>query len=158
AGRQLFAGATVSDTLAAVLKEEPDWEALPPRLRTLVRSCLEKDPRRRMRDIGDARILMDVAPAQPAPGPLLPWAVAGLAVLIAGAGLWGWLRPKRAETPLVMRFVSPISAGQAGITTPAGNIAVSPDGARIAFVAGPRSEIYVRAMDQFQAKLLPGTE
>ena len=100
-GRQLFAGATVTDTLAAVLKEEPDWEALPPCLRTLVRSCLAKDPRRRMRDIGDARILMNVDPAQPAPErPLLLWAVAGLAVLIAGAGLWGLAAPQAGRDAL----------------------------------------------------------
>ena len=57
--RQAFAGATVSDTIAAVLEREPDWSALPaatpPSIRRLLRRCLEKDPRRRLRDIGDAR-------------------------------------------------------------------------------------------------------
>jgi len=60
AGRQVFAGETVSDLIARILEREPDWDALPARtperLRSLLRRCLEKDVRRRLRDIGDARI------------------------------------------------------------------------------------------------------
>jgi serine/threonine-protein kinase len=59
-GRPLFAGETISDTLAAVLKQEPDWQALPsvtpPGTRSLLRRCLKKDPVDRLHDIGDARI------------------------------------------------------------------------------------------------------
>src|ERR1041385_3260620 len=62
-GRQLFGGRTVSDTLAAVLKEEPAWDLVPEPMRRLVRMCLVKDARRRMRDIGDARMLLNEAPA-----------------------------------------------------------------------------------------------
>jgi len=62
-GRQAFIGETVSDTLAAVLRAEPDWDALPkntpPALVRLLRRCLEKDPKRRLRDIGEARIVLD---------------------------------------------------------------------------------------------------
>jgi len=62
-GRQLFAGETVSDTLASVLKTELDWAALPadlpPRVRTLLARCLERDRNRRLRDIGEARIALD---------------------------------------------------------------------------------------------------
>ena len=95
--RQAFVGTTTSDLLAAILDREPDWEALPaatpPALRRLVKRCLEKDPRRRLRDIGDAWIETEgqhgepVRPAAPS-GRL--WSLALAAALLAGAGL-GWL-------------------------------------------------------------------
>ncbi len=66
-GRRLFAGATVSDTLAAVLKTEPDFDSVPVRVQRLLRLCLVKDPRQRLRDIGDARLEMDEAPAPATP-------------------------------------------------------------------------------------------
>jgi Tol biopolymer transport system component len=97
AGRQLFAGETVSDTLAAVLREEIPWSALPPATPAIVRRvlerCLQKDPKRRLRDIGDARLEIEeaiaghdvVAPpaaVSPAPGTSvrLPWIVAGVSL------------------------------------------------------------------------------
>jgi eukaryotic-like serine/threonine-protein kinase len=59
-GKQAFQGESVTDTLAAVIKEEPDWSLLPSatpgRVRVLLQRCLQKDPRQRLRDIGDARI------------------------------------------------------------------------------------------------------
>ena len=61
-GREAFGRGTISDTLVAVLQREPEWSALPPvpsDLRLLLRHCLEKDPRRRLRDIGDARLGLD---------------------------------------------------------------------------------------------------
>src|SRR6185369_2828253 len=58
-GKQPFIGETVSDTLAAVLKTEPEWEAIPARLRRLVRRCLEKNPKRRLQAIGEARLVIE---------------------------------------------------------------------------------------------------
>src|SRR5205807_3623672 len=59
-GRQAFPGETISDTLVAVLKSDPDWQALPPdtapSIRRLLRRCLERDRKLRMRDIGDAQL------------------------------------------------------------------------------------------------------
>lgn len=156
-GRQPFIGSTVSDTLAAVLKEEPDWNLVPVRLRRLVAMCLVKDPHRRMRDIGDARLLMDEAPP-PARRAPLPRILAALAAVMAGLALWGWLRFTPAEAPKIMRFAIPVAVGQTGVTAPPRWVAVSPGGSRIAFVAGPRAEIYVRALDQFEAKPLRGTD
>ena len=93
-GRQAFRGDTVTDTLAAILKSEPDWDRLPPetpeRVRVLLRRCLEKDPARRLHDIADARIEIEDTLAQPqvAPAPTMPgrgsrrrsflWGAAGL--------------------------------------------------------------------------------
>jgi eukaryotic-like serine/threonine-protein kinase len=112
-GRQLFTGETVSDVLAKILERDPDWEALPPRLpsraRELLRRCLEKDSKRRLRDIGDARIqleeaLVDLkseasapprerrAPAT-SPGSTRMLAIgAAMAALGAIAGVAGWSR------------------------------------------------------------------
>ena len=63
--RPAFRGETVSDTIAAILEREPDWSALPaqtpPSIRRLLQRCLEKDPKRRLRDIGDARLEIEEA-------------------------------------------------------------------------------------------------
>jgi serine/threonine-protein kinase len=83
-GKRLFEGETVSDTLAQVLTKEPDWERVPPKVRRLLKKCLEKDPKNRLRDIGDAWELMD-DPAATAPSPSrLRWFAAALAIIAAG--------------------------------------------------------------------------
>jgi serine/threonine protein kinase len=63
-GKKLFDGETVSDTLAQVLTKEPDWEQVPAQARKLVRRCLERDPKLRLRDIGDAKLLLEEAPEE----------------------------------------------------------------------------------------------
>jgi serine/threonine protein kinase len=85
AGRRLFEGETVSDTLAAVLKTEPDWSQVPTPAQRLIRRCLEKDPKKRLRDIGDAIPLVEDFPAPPASPPKtrLPWLVAAVAAVTA---------------------------------------------------------------------------
>ena len=90
AGRKLFEGETITDVLAAVMRQEIDWDALPaatpPRIRGLLRRCLERDPRLRLRDIGEARIALG-APDEPMPT-VTPIGVSrrAAAALIAGAG------------------------------------------------------------------------
>src|ERR1700732_3505677 len=81
-GRRLFEGETVSETLAAVLTKEPEWERVPQKAQRLLRRCLEKEPKRRLRDIADAMALIDDAPQ----GTVLrhsklPWVVAGALAL-----------------------------------------------------------------------------
>ena len=61
-GKPLFPGETVSDTLAAVLTREPEWEQVPPKVRRLLRRCLEKDPARRLRDISGVGLLLEEPP------------------------------------------------------------------------------------------------
>ena len=99
AGRAAFAGATPSDCIAAILQREPDWSALPAAtpaaLRTLLRRCLEKDRRQRLRDIGDARIDLDVlarkedrgAPSRPAASGPRTWMVVGVASVLVLASM-----------------------------------------------------------------------
>jgi Tol biopolymer transport system component len=158
-GRMAFAGPTMSDTLAAVLHQDPDWTALPPALppavTTLLRRCLEKDVRQRRRDIGDVRAELDDAiaqPASPAVPPvvrraasrrLLPWAVAvaGLAVA-AGLGAWAygrWSRPPQPEARV--RQITDL-VGMEEMP------AVSPDGKDVAFVApvDGRRQIWLRRL------------
>ena len=76
-GRTPFAGHTISDTLAAVLEREPDWsrlpEAVPVNIRRLLQRCLEKTPKRRLRDIGEARVeLEEAATSKQEPSKTLP--------------------------------------------------------------------------------------
>ena len=84
-GRRLFTGESVSDILAAVLTREPEWNRVPPRTLRLLRRCLERDPKLRLKDIGDARFLLDDGLPEPAreSSRALPWklAVAALALL-----------------------------------------------------------------------------
>jgi serine/threonine-protein kinase len=164
-GRQLFAGPTVSDTLASVLKEEPDVNAVPESMRRLVRLCLAKDPRRRMRDIGDARIILAEAPETPADGPLrshLPWgmvvAVALVAALLAVA-LWRATRPvSRPLMRLSLELSPDLTLARAG---GGAMLALSPDGMRLALTlrgADGKIRLYARLLYQSEATPLAGTE
>ena len=102
-GKQPFAGATVSDTLAAVLRAEPQWDAIPVGMRRLVRRCLEKDVRTRLQAIGEARIALDrtltgevveePAVSKPPLARLVPWAAAVVLSVILGFALaYAYLR------------------------------------------------------------------
>src|SRR6266849_4091245 len=110
AGKRAFAGESVSDTLATVLKVDPDWDALPAAapasIRKLVRQCLKKDRKQRLQAIGDARIAIEealggasqeseVLPAAPQERNVVPWAVAGALLVAFGFAGWGWWRATR---------------------------------------------------------------
>lgn len=165
--RQAFAGATVSDTIAAVLQREPDWSALPPgtppSIRRLLRRCLEKDPRRRLRDIGDARAEIADARSDVLDGtagtvaPPRRWrlmlaaallAVAGMAALASAAWL-GW-RDRGAAPPAAS--TAPRLAKTLRLTnTPAREFgpAISPDGKWVAYYSDARgpTDIWVKYVD-----------
>jgi Tol biopolymer transport system component len=148
-GRQMFAGETVSDTLAAVLREEIDWKALPPSvspaLRRVLERTLQKDPKRRLRDIGDARLEIeeamagrDVVAAPQAsvvlhdrPASRLPWMVAAAAVVAAAAlSVWALTRSTAPPDAGMLRFTQ--------LTDTAGeekSPALSPDGTMVAFAS-----------------------
>jgi hypothetical protein len=106
-GRRPFGGDTVSETLAGVLKSEPDWSRIPARVQRLLRSCLQKDPKRRLRDIGDWTRELDEPSASVAPaaaGTLrLTWGVASV-LLVATAVLAFIHFRETASTPEVVRF------------------------------------------------------
>src|SRR6202049_2763774 len=85
-GRRMFQGETVSDTLAAVLTKEPEWERAPAKVRRLLRSCLQKDPSQRLQAMGDLRLLLEETPQGMAVRhSRVPW-VGGASVTGVGAG------------------------------------------------------------------------
>ena len=187
-GKRAFEGDEVSDVLAAVLRQDVDLTALPvatpPRLRRLLARCLDRDPRMRLRDIGESRVEIDkiimgaadeavaspttASVAAPRWRRVLPWAVAAVAFIAAGTTLllWAPWRPLPAAAPLRLEATlgadaSLVIAGGGG--APAGNAAVvSPDGSQLAFVAQPHGggapRLYVRRLDQLTATPLAGTE
>jgi Tol biopolymer transport system component len=188
-GKRAFEGDEVSDVLAAVLRQDVDLTALPvatpPRLRRLLARCLDRDPRMRLRDIGESRVEIDkiimgaadeavaspttASVAAPRWRRVLPWAVAGA----LGLGmalvflLWAPWRPLPAAA-VPLRLSAELGADASlviatGAAAPAGNAAVvSPDGSQLAFVAQPHGggapRLYVRRLDQLTATPLAGTE
>jgi Tol biopolymer transport system component/predicted Ser/Thr protein kinase len=161
-GTPAFARDTTSDTLAAVLKEEPEWNRAPQKAQRLLRRCLEKDPKRRLRDIADAMGLIDdVTPAvlpPTKPQRVAPWVVAAVAVFVAAAGWWFATRPAPLR-PLV-RLNAEISA-DTPLAGAGGVVALSPDGARLALIlrdADGKVRLHTRLLEQNQVTALAGTE
>jgi Tol biopolymer transport system component len=156
AGRPLFAGNSVGEVLASVIKEELDLSAAPPQTHRLLAKCLQRDPRQRLRDIGDFAELLETLAAPPRTRAKLPWAVAALAV--AGAAVLAWNAFRPAPLPEVTRFEIHAAAGS---TLPFGTPALSPDGRTIAYtVRGPDGTVrlHIHPLDSAQSRVLPGTE
>jgi serine/threonine-protein kinase len=162
----------------AILEREPDWSQLPADtpavVRRLVRRCLEKDLVRRLRDIGDARLEIEEAltPAgaatteshPPALGQRRAWALAaGLLVtgVAVGALLAGTLRSPPASTSSgpPARFVVPLPADTRFVATDFPTLAISPDGALVAYTAtrGDRTQLFVRPLNGHEATPVPGS-
>ncbi len=177
-GRQAFAGETVSDMLALILQGEPEWAALPAqtpeRIRGLLRRCLEKDSRRRLRDIGDARMEIEdvqsvrassssmAASGAAAKGSrrLFEWArLVGVALLAAAAT---WFVPRALNSPTrpkPSRFAITQPEG-AFLDTDAASPTISPDGGTLAFVAYDSTgegRIWLRKLESTVAKPIAGT-
>jgi len=180
-GKQAFGGETISDSLASVLKTEPDWKSIPKEvpgpLNRLLRACLQKDPKRRLQAIGDARVALEelqsgtafetepaIAPIVPQERPLawrmLPWLLLALAL---------------AATPFMARIFSPAAptASKAltqlniDLSSPDGlmgelgsSVVLSPDGSTVAYVAdrGNVRQLFIRRLDRLEGTPLAGTE
>jgi serine/threonine-protein kinase len=174
-GTRAVDGEDVSDTMAAVLRAEPDWSRLPPNvtpaLRTLIQRCLEKDRTQRVADAAAALfVLRDLsAPATTAAAPssapprrrvgaMLTAAAIAVAAALAAAGTWFAMRP---EAPRIVRFdITPppealLTVGPAGI-----NLAISPQGDRIVYHArhGVATALEMRSLDTGEAGPLPQTD
>jgi serine/threonine-protein kinase len=175
AARRPFTGETISDTLASVLKTDPDWPALPsavpPGLRRLLRWCLEKDPKRRLQAIGDARLQIEdllsgvpgdaVATRPPLPRRRLV-AVASV-VFLAGAVVaaltaWALMRPRPAKLQPFRFAIVPPAAQPFTLSGPFRDLAVSPQGTHLVYasVASGESRLMVRAIDRLDAVPLGG--
>ena len=169
-GQQTFSGETLTDTLAAVVRAEPDWDSLPAgtpgAIRGLLGRCLTKDPKQRLRDVGEARVVLaNPGAAESAAEPAVlrqqtrhgGWWIAGAAVaLIAGAALGRYaLDP---ATPPSQTFEFDITVP--GSVIESGSLALSPDGTRLALVIREGSgdlKLAVRDMNATQVRVLSGT-
>jgi Tol biopolymer transport system component len=189
-GRRPFDGETVSDTMAKLLEREPDWSALspqtPPKVRELLRRCLEKEPKKRQRDIGDVRIELEealahlagtttAALAPPAAtarrGRLSPRAIAlGAALVLVGAmagiGAWNTLGPGGGTARSSLGGPLRLSVGFPPNVRVA-SASITPDG-KTMIVTGfprnpdgseaPRPRLYTRRLDEYDLRPLPGTD
>ena len=177
-GRRPFEGEDMTDVLGAVVRLEPAWEALPSDIsapvRTLLRQCLVKDRRRRVGDIAAVLFVLDhqAGPAPTVPAAprsnRVPWLVAALATIAMIASVVVAQRMSRSGTlapDLVQFTVAPpektvFGGPAAGGTGRAAQLAISPDGRNIVFVAGAPSvfQIWLRPVASAEARPIPGTE
>jgi eukaryotic-like serine/threonine-protein kinase len=160
-GQRLFAGDDVTSVLASVVKDEPDWARYPGSVQKLIRRCLEKDPKRRLRDIGDAMALVEerteTAGGSGSTSRWL-WGVTAVACLGTAVFAFLYLRQKPAVPAEVVRFQIrlPDKVRFNGGAT----IVLSPDGRHAAFSAveaGKQPGVWVQDLDKLEAHALPGT-
>jgi serine/threonine-protein kinase len=176
-GRQLFGGGeTVTDTLASVVKDAPDLGALPAEtpahVRKLLERCLRKDVKTRLRDIGEARVMLDepaaadnaaaaaAVPARRARGAWLGWAVAGVMAAVAAGAVWQLTRPAPLE-PLMRLEVDLGKDAPMAFSRGSTVFDISPDGRRLAVVVqqgAGRRVLGTRLLSQESVTLLSGTD
>jgi Tol biopolymer transport system component len=174
-GRRLFTGETTSDVLAGVLKTEVDFAALPaatpPAVRQLLRRCLERHARDRLRDIGEARVALDRAPLDGAEASRSLAGRARRTTLALGVAAFVFallflatlLRPRGAPAPAlrVARFPLVTDPSLSVFTELTEPFAVSPDGQTVVFTAtkqGSARHLWVRSLDSLEARELTDTE
>ena len=173
-GRMAFNGETVTETLAAVIKEELDWSlvpaATPLRIRELLRRCLKKEPRQRLQSIGDARITIEETisssaqetastAAEQIPTSLrrraLPWTLFAISAFMASILAIAYFRSPEAAPQSMHLTIDPPHEAQFGIA-----LALSPDGTRLVFdaISNGNQSLWIRPLDSLQAQPIPGTE
>ncbi|MFO1054723.1 MAG: protein kinase [Planctomycetota bacterium] len=172
--KRAFAGETLTDVFAAVLDREPDLAKLPaatpPRVRELLQRCFAKDPRARLRDIGEARLQLGrgdeptsaLAAAAAGRGSRLPWI---LCAVLAVASSLLLLRPVAQQSPPTpvrssLRLPTGASLDLETNLGEAALLAISPDGSRVAYVATTdgRRRLHLRALDSFETTVVQGSE
>jgi len=176
--QRCFKGEDVSDTLAAVLRQDVDWAALPsdtpPRLKRLLERCLDRDVKQRLRDIGEARVeiakieagapdtsVVSVASAAAAPVPArsaaVPWAIAAAATiaLVTAVAMWAPWKAAPPAQAMHLSIVPPAALAYASATFER-SLAISPDGTRVVYVSAPDGKLVVRAIDSIEAEPIPG--
>jgi Tol biopolymer transport system component len=176
-GTRAFKGDDITDTLTAVLRDEPDWTALPAatpaHIATLARRCLVKEPRDRLRDIGEARLTLggawlQVAPPgqrsserQPGISARRGWAVL-LAALAAGSAIGAiWMSRGRTEPAAAPVYAASLLIADELTRSPAARMAVSPDGTRLAYVAADgntSARLWLRSLNGASGQAIAGTE
>lgn len=177
AGRSAFGKATTTDTLAAIVEREPDWTAIPPQtpehVVRLVKRSLVKDPRERLRDIGDARIELSQTAVHTATAPVTAGrgassrnvgvAVITLAAVAAAAAYYGRFAAPSAPAAELRFAINPPQGEEFSMQVSAVFFALSPDGSKLAFVAndatGPNGPaISVQPVNDVKPQRIVGTE
>ena len=166
-GRQAFGGAEVTDSLAAIVRAEPDWSVLPAstplHIRRLLQRCLQKDPARRWQHIGDVRLELEAWGDSPEPPPVprrappVLWIAAALVASLGAVTVSVLHFREKAPAATVVRF--PVAPPEKSAF--AGSLALSPDGRRLVFrVSSEDGPIGLgqRTMDRMASRILPGTE
>jgi serine/threonine-protein kinase len=188
-GQRAFDGDNTSDVMAAVLRQEIDWTAVPagtpPRLVALLRECLVRDPKQRLRDIGDARIVLDkiligqgddsvtspqlTTTSSAAVGTRSMWRrampLALVATALAGTAAWWLTTQRQAATAPATRLLMDLRpadhlAGSTSVRPSRTALAISPDGDWVAFsaVRDNRTQLFMRELTESSARPVPGTE
>ncbi|TDI16429.1 MAG: serine/threonine-protein kinase, partial [Acidobacteria bacterium] len=179
-GKRAFEGETIAETIAAVLKSEPDWGKLPRdtpwRIKELLDDCLQKEARDRFHDISHTRIQIKKALEEPAtvspigqtlagqPGrwrQTITLGVVALAGAAIGVAIWSLMSPPLAPpAPLKQLVIQLPSTAPLEIETWRPAVALSPDGTLLVYVAnrGGKRQLYLRRMDRLEATPIPGTE
>jgi hypothetical protein len=183
-GQRAFKGDDVSDIIASVLKDAPDFTALPattpPRVRRILERCLERDPKLRLRDIGEARVelskiasgaadpMSSIAPTR-GTGPAatarlrwVPWAIAAVAV-VGAAGFAALRSAPSASVASLELAIGPPEGRDFQIGSNSGNVTISPDGTMIAFIAmgtdgSNEAMLWVRPIARDEPRVLSGTK
>ncbi|MCH9034460.1 MAG: serine/threonine-protein kinase, partial [Planctomycetes bacterium] len=178
-GRRPFEGETATDLIAKILERDPDWTGLPGdtplTVQLLLKRCLQKDRKRRLHDIGDARIEIEEALSEPwvekatlagvsRPtrwGLAVPWSITALMVIIViSLIVRGWMGSTPSVPRLVWRFAIDLPAEAPVAVADNLSVALSPDGTRLVYV-GERdggTQLYLRVIDEFAVTPIPGTE
>jgi serine/threonine protein kinase len=185
-GKRLFHGETATDSMGAIMHKEPDWSLLPPEtpptVQLLLRRCLTRNRKQRLQDIGDARVELEAAIADPtssfltlvgtALGPMrrahpaiwgdaLPWVASTLLALGLLLALWApWRSP---GSPRVTRFSVNLSSAEplaSSVLPWHSRVAISPEGRRLVYVGsrGGRRQLFLRELGAFETTPIAGTE
>ena len=174
-GKRLFQGEDVSHTMAAVIMQEPNLDAVPVQVRKLLQRCLEKDPKKRLRDISGVELLLesgtdglahdkDQVASLPHKASRPPWVVAAAGFIAAAAFAGMHFLEAVPQVPVMNSTLLPPDGSDfsfGGGTGVYGNLALSPDGTRIVFAAKAKDgkqQLWVRRLDSSTAQPLPGTE
>ena len=175
-GQRLFTGETVSHVLASVLKTEPDWTTLPKNtptpLHRLLRRCLDRNPKQRIRDVREARVGVQEAASAPSavetvvsvPATQLkiwqrpvPAAIGLLAAMaISSLVVWMLVRPGSGSEAQVTHFIVPVESGHEMLSGECPRLALSPDGRMLAYVAS--GQLHLRRLDSLGGEVMAGTE